>query len=152
MKNGNRDNDQRIYRYYDFQSIEMCEWIFVFGAIHPANMTPKKSVSNFETTKRLMTVAIAEDNLIFSLSLFHARRPAATSCTATSGSWSAWLRRAASTTSWTRSQTSTSSWTTDTWWSEGRTSPRSCACGPPSCSASASTSSAADTTRWSAPH
>lgn len=77
------------------------------------------------------------------------RRLEATSCTVTSGSWLAWLRQAGPTTCWTKSRTWTSSWTTDTCWSEGRTSPRSSGSAPPSCSASGTTSSTADTTRWS---
>ncbi len=44
-----------------------------------------------------------------------------------------------------------SSWTTDTCWSEERTSPRSSESDPLSLSASGTTSSAADTTRWSTP-
>lgn len=77
------------------------------------------------------------------------RHPVATSCTVTSGSWSAWLQPAAQTTCWTKSRMWTFSWTTDTCWSEERTSPRSSGSDPPSHSASGTTSSAADTTRWS---
>lgn len=77
------------------------------------------------------------------------RRLEATSCTVTSGSWLAWLRRAGLTTCWMKSRMWTSSWTTDTCWSEERTSPRSSGSDPPSLSASGTTSSAADTMRWS---